>query len=265
MKNALLILLVFTTPAVADVTIVLGTPSQISWSGGGVNRVASFATYVSRSMRFNGNGNVASGYSTTINGIFSISFWGKVDDASHDSYTFCSAIAPAYANYWLLQHREDNSGLTLNYAIPGVGGWKTTPISNMVAATWYHIVMTLTNMHCHIYQNGVKISDADLTAGTYTSRPLYLGSDGSGSANYLLGNIDEFVVWSRVLTDTDVANLYNAGAGYFMTPSSSMAGSGVLAYHFDETPGTATATDIFTNYNGTVTTATNSTDHVVNP
>jgi hypothetical protein len=71
-----------------------------------------------------------------------------------------------------------------------------------------------------LYVDGVKVGTS--TAAQAISFPyqrLTIGAEGSRYYRYngLNGEIDEFAVFGRVLTDTNVAVLYNAGSGGYVT------------------------------------------------
>lgn len=95
----------------------------------------------------------------------------------------------------------------INYAKTGV---------RPSVGAWTHIVMiieqtgTLTG-NKKVYVNGVKKIDAAYSAkgSAYTGSPLVIGKSKSGSL-YYTGDIDDFFIYDKALTATDVANLYNA-------------------------------------------------------
>lgn len=97
-----------------------------------------------------------------------------------------------------------------------------SPPSGWTADTWIHVVQTLNASTgiIKLYVNGSFVADntsspspAYSTADGYevyalsdfTSSPLSWGSFG--------GKMDEFGIWQKLLTATDVSNLYNSGAG----------------------------------------------------
>lgn len=80
--------------------------------------------------------------------------------------------------------------------------------------TWTHIVMTFNAGVVKIYKNGVL----DSTSGTLTwtdganATNTYIGA-WKPDAGFFQGRIDELGAWNRVLTATEVTEIYNAGAG----------------------------------------------------
>ena len=90
--------------------------------------------------------------------------------------------------------------------------------SNLTAAanTSNHVVLTRQGDNVELYVNGsnastTKNTDATLVM-TSTARTLYIGAELSAS-NVADGVIDEVGFWNRLLTSTEVTELYNAGAG----------------------------------------------------
>lgn len=82
--------------------------------------------------------------------------------------------------------------------------------------TWSHVVFTRGNGNADtvFYVNGVNVGLSNnhwaaitpLTGGT-----VYMGRRGNG--NFFHGYLDEVGVWDRMLTPTEVTNLYNGGMG----------------------------------------------------
>jgi hypothetical protein len=71
-----------------------------------------------------------------------------------------------------------------------------------------------------LYVDGVKMGTSTTTQAISFPYPrLTIGSEGSRYYPYngLVGEIDEFAVFGRVLTDTNVADLYNAGSAGYVT------------------------------------------------
>ena len=87
---------------------------------------------------------------------------------------------------------------TLDYAPSTINTW------NYYAATFSNNTMTL-------YFNGSSVGTATHTGSLSSStNALYLGS--TGTANYLLGYLDEVRVYSSALALSDIAALYNQAA-----------------------------------------------------
>lgn len=86
------------------------------------------------------------------------------------------------------------------------------------ANQWTQICQTVNSTHNTAYVNGA-VRGTTAMAGTWsTFNFLTLGNDraSTGRTRALNGAIDEFYVWNRSLTPSDVSDLYSGGTGFFM-------------------------------------------------
>lgn len=116
---------------------------------------------------------------------------------------------------------------------------------NLSPNTWYHVVGTYdpaggTN-NGKFYLNGsvIAVKTSALSPNS-TSGALGLGSNGSGNSQVFTGTLDQMMVWNRVLTPTEISNLYSANN----IPTNGLVGE----WNFNEDSGT-TAFDISGNGN----------------
>ena len=80
--------------------------------------------------------------------------------------------------------------------------------------TWYHLVMTYNGTTVEIFKNGSSVGTGTPTLNTAASSTFTIGHDnGTWAGGGSSGNIDELGVWSRVLSGTEISDLYNGGAG----------------------------------------------------
>ena len=85
--------------------------------------------------------------------------------------------------------------------------------SALTAGTWYYIVITKSGSTYTFYLNNSSLGTVSPGAVVgYTKNLFYLGSSFVGGSE---GNavVDEFGIWSRVLSATEISQLYNGGAG----------------------------------------------------
>jgi hypothetical protein len=101
--------------------------------------------------------------------------------------------------------------------------------------TWYLVTMTKSgSTELKLYLNGSLLNTLDPTDIDKDPVAVYIGSDNDNEAFY--GKIDELGIWKKVLTSTEVTQLYNTGTGlsypfgqtYTLTTSVSPSGSGTL-------------------------------------
>ncbi len=96
-------------------------------------------------------------------------------------------------------------------------------ISSLSINTYYHLTATYDGSKSasgmKLYLDGVQISTQTFTLGVYTGmtngiEPVRFGVYTNGSIlNNLVGQLDETGIWSRVLSQNDVNELYNSGNG----------------------------------------------------
>jgi hypothetical protein len=149
----------------------------------------------------------------------SVSVWINITATAgtetHNSYIirFINTAAPttAFAIYQgsvtnKIYTGITNSGNTTTYA--------NTTSAYTTTGVWIHIVsIAEADVANKIYINGVNVANAP---GTFTGvfaqdNVEYVGNNGVEHFN---GLIDEIGIWHRVLTPTEVGQLYNSGSGY---------------------------------------------------
>lgn len=87
----------------------------------------------------------------------------------------------------------------------------TTPIT---ATAWHHILFRRSGSTYTVWVNGTSL--AFTTASTITgwgALGLSIGKHYTGVGYYWNGRIDESAIWARALSDTEIADVYAAGAG----------------------------------------------------
>ena len=81
-------------------------------------------------------------------------------------------------------------------------------------SNWTHIVTTLTNNGAYLYVNGLLVaSDTSNTNPTTGATEAHFGFLRTGATNYYSGLIDEVGIWNKILSGTDINELYNGGNG----------------------------------------------------
>lgn len=112
-------------------------------------------------------------------------------------------------------------------------------LSTISASTNTHVVVkfedqvTFTNVTTYV--NNVKSSTAALVGlFTASSNPIGVLAD-SGFTNLKAGTIDELVIYNVALSDSQVTERYNSGAGTYNLPSGITEATDVVAeFHFDD-------------------------------
>jgi len=123
-------------------------------------------------------------------------------------------------------------------------GWYTGNTEAITTAlsfslnTWYHIVMLKNSSSLTFYRNGTSVGTLTASDNTIDPPTVYIGSNTHTTPEAFNGRIDELGIWKRVLTSTEVTQLYNSGAGlaypfgtttsYSLTTSASPAAGGSI-------------------------------------
>ncbi|MBA0884957.1 LamG-like jellyroll fold domain-containing protein, partial [Flavobacterium undicola] len=206
------------TPNIGQVTYLkfdelTGTRSIDSW---GANH-GTLNTTASRSEGRNGQAlkldGTASSYATLPTGIvstlsdYSITAWVNMDELANwmrvfdfgtgtSKYMFLSSQAGASGQVrFAIKNGGSEQGMTYNY---------TTPLK-----TWTHFAITQSGSTCSMYINGALV--ATNTAVTIKPSDLgstnlnYLGKSQWGGDSMFKGAIDEFKIYSRALTASEIA------------------------------------------------------------
>jgi len=161
---------------------------------------------------------IAAGDQTSLDltSAFSLSMWVK-----HESNAASDERRAIYARMdgtnGIIMEQHNDSGtlryrmLVYNGGTPDVFTVNTTPTTG----TWYHIVWT----HSSAFANNFYINNAAPStfsgarnAGS-TSFRLIIGALSEVISSYLDGMLDVVEVYNRVLTSTEVGELYNSGSG----------------------------------------------------
>lgn len=123
----------------------------------------------------------------------------------------------------------------------------------LVLNVWQHYVLTMDGSLLKLYRNGQFLTSVAASGSISNATvPLYIGKLVYSANNFcLMGKVDEFSVWNKALTASEVTAIYN-GAIYALDPNLK------LYYKFDQgvangnNAGIATLNDTKGNANGTL-------------
>ena len=173
--------------------------------------------------------NVGNDSSLDISGNLTISAWVKINDYN-DYHGVVSKIDSSTRNYEILiRPATPTGGISFYVAnttfITSTG---TVPLN-----TWTHIVVAVESG----VTNGAKIyinGSEDSTTGTLTinsnTANLNIGRRTTGSF-YVDGQIDEVAIWDTALTDSQVAQIYNATSTGKTADLSTISGSNLKYFN----------------------------------
>lgn len=120
---------------------------------------------------------------------------------------------------------------------------------------WFHVVAQRNGGDCELWINGVKEAGPSTCSGTLAAAGnFYLGSTPlqAATGGYYTGDLDEVRLFSRALTSTEIAFLYNVGTG--VTALSGGTNPGKTFANNDATPDISDG-EIFTTADNTAGTA----------
>jgi hypothetical protein len=153
---------------------------------------------------------------------YSFSFWFKEPNINLDTY-YLFAWADLACRF------GGRSTNTINcYADAGSTGsafYSTTVNDNK----WHHVVFTATDggagpNNQTLYVDGISRNTATETTNGYASR-MWIASDVNGLSGNLKGTLDDFRFYSRVLSASEVKQLYNLGGSKLNSQLSNAGGS----------------------------------------
>ncbi|MFA5926665.1 MAG: DUF2341 domain-containing protein, partial [Patescibacteria group bacterium] len=172
---------------------------------------------------FNGSAYISAGNPSALNfnasDSFSINMWANSSNwATNYEMLFDKYLEATLKGYSL---GADGTNRTLSFAIGG-GSWpgnflRVTTQSALSNSTWYHIVATYDGSESvsgvKIYVNGVSqtlttVIDALSAADTTSTAPAQIGAR-NGSNYGFVGSIDDTRIYNRVLTQSEVSELYH--------------------------------------------------------
>jgi len=85
--------------------------------------------------------------------------------------------------------------------------------------TFWTCVYNVANNTMYLYRDGGLVNSTISTQGAPGSNTnaLMIGRHYGGTrSDYLDGSVDEIAIWNRVLTPTEISNLYNSEAGRYL-------------------------------------------------
>ena len=145
---------------------------------------------------------------------FTISFWIYFKESGFTGQQFIGGVWKPSGS-----HREwlfllDTSQKIGFYTSANGSAETTIKTGELSHSTWYHILVTHDNSggSRKLYVDNSAISNDSNVTINQGNGDFQLGNT-EGSSDYVNGYLDEFNMWSKVLTTDDIANLYNSGNG----------------------------------------------------
>jgi hypothetical protein len=108
-------------------------------------------------------------------------------------------------------HHMEMGGPVVETFVLDLGGQIMTGPVIVVMGLWHHVVWTYDGVNTTCFLDGVSWTPAAASPDT-ASGPIVIGKS-IIMMDKFTGCIDEIALWNRVLTFTEITQLYNAGAG----------------------------------------------------
>ena len=155
---------------------------------------------------------------------YSFNLWVKLNDSrEHDfmgSFNDTNNLLVA-----------DNVGSTVRYEGNANGATSTAYTWD---AEWTMLTFTSNgNGSIHFYVDGVDKDSATPNSDMFKLNSLGAGT--TGTANWLIGWLDEVGVWNKTLTTDEIAQLYNSGDGYPLLDTFQISKNQVSRWYLNET------------------------------
>lgn len=134
---------------------------------------------------------------------FSVAFWAKVRKFTANDRVFDQQDAGPANGATIIE-----SANGLSFVIRNVG----TNVCNinsthMNTETWYHVAATYEVNSAKFYINGVQVGATDTSVTMTDSTAVLLIGKRVGGSNFFNGYLKDFLVYNRVLTTTEIADL----------------------------------------------------------
>ncbi len=150
---------------------------------------------------------------------FSISFWmNSANAASVSSLFTADRLTSGYYGYWLQQSIASPNKLAFSIGdgTGTSGSARNSLLSSVSLASnqWYHIVINVRGANdMDLYINGTRDNaatyDGSATSIVYSSTTPFGTMGGAFGSQFFNGKMDDFRVYNRVLTATEIGSLHS--------------------------------------------------------
>lgn len=171
---------------------------------------------VGSAFHFNGSSSYLSDTASELSGSWTVCFW-----VYRQSSSSASTALMGDATYALKLNQYSNT-LDVGITKSRVADYLFSPAYSVPLSTWTHLAITYNGSQVSLYANGVLASSQLSSNGVVVAPPAnlplpraYIGADylvNPGTTDYMLGNLDEIQVFSRVLSASEINSIYAAGA-----------------------------------------------------
>jgi hypothetical protein len=138
---------------------------------------------------------------------YTISLWINLN--TNGSQVLVEKVNASLSNGWTL-YRDAIDGISFQFA---AAAGMSTPGSIFGTGAFHHVVVRSNGTTVKIFIDGSEEASTSTPNILTSSEPLLIGHRISSNAP-LDGIMDELAIWDRGLSDAEIAQLYNSGAGF---------------------------------------------------
>jgi|GEM_PF-6779343 len=183
------------------------TGAAVTFSAGKVGNCAVFSAALSSELK-------KSSFSSTANTVLSFAGWFKSTDTAHSEFMRLQTAATGAGT-----EIDWESGVTGKVEVVNYNGAGTTPRAVSASAyndgNWHFLVLTNNGGDLSLYiDNGSAITTTG-SPNPSIGDLLSFGSNGASGA-YFTGSLNQWGIWSKILSSTERTDLWNAGNGQTM-------------------------------------------------
>ena len=165
-----------------------------------------------KAYKFDGNDYIKVNHNSKLNAgnNFSLSVWYTVEGPSNNDYGTIVGKDGRNSGWWLSTARSGNTTTKIRWQHVSVGSIIKNKTFNYSPVTWHHSVIVYNNRNASFYLDNKLIEEKKLTNSSgVSSSDLLIGQQFSGiSGRGWKGKIDDIRIYSRALSEKEVAELY---------------------------------------------------------
>ena len=180
--------------------------------------------------------------SLNITGNWSINFWLNADPvslgASSNSIIFSKGSYQNSGFYIQVQSttlRFNTNTSGVNNTLGSSFFYLKAPPNSDFRSKWVMCTITYnySTTETKMYRNGVLMGTGNMPNPASSTDTFYIGRDANG--NYLTAKLDETGIWTKILSQSEITELYNSGYGFIYSDLSSGLKTDLQHYwSFDE-------------------------------
>lgn len=181
---------------------------------------------IGQSLFFGGHGSgnfvsVADNSLLDLTGDWTVSVWYKANSiVANDTY-LSKGSGSVELSFGATGYNLVKEGVTL--IISNVGTWKLNK--------WTHLLMERSGNNWSIYENGVLVNTtSSATAISDTVTAMTIGKNIATAGRDYNGSLDDFRIYTRALSTTEIIDLYKQGSALVNNSQSTQLNSGLIGY-----------------------------------